>query len=160
MASAAHDTRSTEGRQRTAAALRAAGYRVTSQRLLIHEALEGLGHHVSAEEVFDTVGEALPNVSLPTVYAALDALEDAGLVRRVAAGRGRALYDAGGPEHHHVVCRRCGAVEDLDVEVKLRPALEGASARGFAPEGAEVVVRGLCARCRPPTRGPAPGASA
>jgi Fe2+ or Zn2+ uptake regulation protein len=131
-----------------AAALRGAGYRVTPQRLVIHSTLVGLGRHVGAEELLDAVGRQLPNVSLPTVYSALDALEDAGLVRRVSAGQGHALYDARPADHHHLVCRRCGAVEDLDADVSLDGALTTAREHGFAPDGAEVVIRGLCAKCR------------
>jgi len=131
-----------------AAALRGAGYRVTPQRLVIHRTLVGLGRHVGAEELLDAVGRQLPNVSLPTVYSALDALEDAGLVRRVSAGQGHALYDARPADHHHLVCRRCGAVEDLDTDVSLHGALTTARKHGFAPDGAEVVIRGLCAKCR------------
>jgi Fe2+ or Zn2+ uptake regulation protein len=130
------------------AALRAAGYRVTPQRLVIHRTLVELGRHVGAEELLEAVGRQLPNVSLPTVYSALDALEDSGLVRRVSAGQGRALYDARPADHHHLVCRRCGAVEDLDADVSLAGALEAAGRRGFTPDGAEVVIRGLCANCR------------
>jgi Fe2+ or Zn2+ uptake regulation protein len=128
-------------------ALRAAGYRVTPQRLMIHRTLVELGRHVDAEELLAAAGERLPNVSLPTVYASLDALEEAGLVRRVAAARGRALYDARPVDHHHLVCRRCGAVEDLDASVPLDRALASARKRGFAADGAEVVVHGLCASC-------------
>src|SRR5213592_2821953 len=131
-----------------AAALRGAGYRVTPQRLVIHRTLVELGRHVGAEELLAAVGHRLPNVSLPTVYSALDALEDSGLVRRVSAGQGRALYDARPADHHHLVCRRCGAVEDLDASVSLSGALASAREHGFAPDGAEVVVRGLCASCR------------
>jgi Fe2+ or Zn2+ uptake regulation protein len=138
----------TESREEAAEALRRSGYRVTTQRLVVAEALSGAGVHLSAEQVMAAVAERLPNVSLPTVYSALDALEDAGLVRRVAAGRGAALYDAGPAAHHHLVCRRCGAVTDLEANVALEPALAGATKRGFAPEGAEVVVRGLCKSCR------------
>src|SRR3954464_8203979 len=130
-----------------AAALRAAGYRVTPQRLVIHRTLVGLNRHVGAEELFGAVGHQLPNVSLPTVYSALAALEDAGLVRRVSAGQGRALYDARPADHHHLVCRRCGAVEDLDTDVSLAGALAAAGRHGFTPDGAEVVIRGLCADC-------------
>jgi len=137
-----------EGREEAAEALRRSGYRVTAQRLVVAEALSGAGRHLSAEQVMAAVAERLPSVSLPTVYSALDALEDAGLVRRVAAGRGAALYDAGPAAHHHLVCRRCGAVTDLEADVALEPALDGATKRGFAPEGAEVVVRGLCKSCR------------
>ena len=125
-------------------ALRAAGYRVTPQRLVVHRTLVELGRHVGAEELLGAVGQRLPNVSLPTVYSALDALEDAGLVRRVSAGQGRALYDPAPADHHHLVCRRCGAVEDLDARVSLSPALASARDQGFSPDGAEVVVRGLC----------------
>jgi Fur family transcriptional regulator, stress-responsive regulator len=138
----------TSGTEQTAAALRDAGYRVTPQRLVIQQTLAELGRHVSAEELLAAVGERLPNVSLPTVYSALDALGEAGLVRRVPAGRGRALYDAQPAEHHHLVCRRCGAVEDLQADIPLELALSLAAKRGFAPDGAEVVVHGLCAGCR------------
>lgn len=134
-------------REETAAALRRSGYRVTAQRLVVAEALGGAGRHLSAEEVMDAVAERLPNVSLPTVYSALDALEDAGLVRRVSAGQGRALYDTRPADHHHLVCRRCGAVEDLDADVSLAGALAAAGQHGFRPDGAEVVIRGLCAEC-------------
>jgi Fe2+ or Zn2+ uptake regulation protein len=134
--------------EQTAAALRAAGYRVTPQRLVIQRTLTELGRHVSAEELLAAVGERLPNVSLPTVYSALEALGEAGLVRRVPAGRGRALYDAQPAEHHHLVCRRCGGVEDLEANVSLERALTLAAKQGFAPDGAEVVVHGLCASCR------------
>ncbi|MDX6638966.1 MAG: Fur family transcriptional regulator, stress-responsive regulator [Solirubrobacterales bacterium] len=147
MAKTPTHTRAADG-GRVADALHTAGYRVTSQRVVIHTALAELAHHATAEEVRAAVETRLPNVSLPTVYAGLEALEDAGLVRRVATGQGPTLYDAGAEAHHHVVCRRCGAVEDLLVPVKLGPALEGAAAQGFTAEAAEVVVRGLCARCR------------
>jgi Fe2+ or Zn2+ uptake regulation protein len=133
--------------EQTAAALRGAGYRVTPQRLVIQRTLVELGRHVSAEQLLEAVGERLPNVSLPTVYSALEALGEAGLVRRVPAGRGRALYDARPAEHHHLVCRRCGAVEDLEADVSLEPALRLATKQGFAADGAEVVVHGLCAGC-------------
>jgi Fur family transcriptional regulator, stress-responsive regulator len=140
-------TAETAQAERTATALRAHGYRVTPQRLAVQEVVESLGHHASADEIAGEAAEHLPGVSLPTIYAALDALEDAGLVRRIAAGRGPALYDAG-PEHHHLVCRRCGRVEDLEADVAMTPALKLARQHGFEPEGAELVVRGLCSRCR------------
>jgi Fe2+ or Zn2+ uptake regulation protein len=135
------------GTDSAAAALRASGYRVTPQRLAIHQTLRELDRHASADDVLEAVSGRLPNVSLPTVYAGLDALEEAGLVRRVAAGRGAALYDARAVEHHHLVCRRCGTVDDLDASVELDRVMRAASQRGFAPDDAEVVVRGLCARC-------------
>ena len=68
-------------------------------------------------------------------------------MRRVSAGQGRALYDARPADHHHLVCRRCGAVEDLDADVSLADALAAAGRHGFVPDGAEVVIRGLCSSC-------------
>ncbi|MGH2963569.1 MAG: Fur family transcriptional regulator [Solirubrobacterales bacterium] len=133
--------------QLAAEALRSRGYRVTPQRLAVHEALRDLDRHATADTVLDAVSGRLANVSLPTVYSALDALEEAGLARRIAAGRGPALYDARAAEHHHLVCRRCGAVEDLDASVELDRVLGLAARTGFAPDDAEVVVRGLGARC-------------
>ena len=127
--------------------LRERGHRVTPQRLLIHHALEDLGRHATAEEVLATVSERLPNASLPTVYATLEVLEDLGAVRRVPAKRGPVLYDPRADPHQHLHCRRCGAIQDLDTEVEAAGALAAARRRGFRPDGAELVVSGLCAAC-------------
>ena len=90
----------------------------------------------------------MPGISLPTVYATLDVLEQAGLVRRIAAGRGPALYDTSPVDHHHLVCRSCDSVEDLDTDADLAAMLVAADAQGFSADAAEVVVHGLCSRCR------------
>jgi Fe2+ or Zn2+ uptake regulation protein len=128
-------------------ALHARGMRVTPQRLVIHDALERLDRHATAEQVRDTVADRLPGVSLPTVYATLELLEELGIVRRVRAGSGALLYDPRTTPHQHAVCRSCGAVEDLDVAVDASSALEAAHHAGFRAEGADTVVNGLCARC-------------
>src|ERR671928_1933342 len=91
--------------------LRARGQRVTSQRVVIHRALQELGRHASAEEVLDRVRDRLPGISLPTVYATLELFEELGIARRVTGGRrpgGPVLYDPRPDPHHHLVCRRCG----------------------------------------------------
>src|SRR3954447_2253814 len=128
-------------------ALRERGMRVTPQRVLIPRALRELDRHVTADDVLAAVSERLPNASLPTVYATLDLLESLGMVRRVAARSGAALYDPRTDEHQHVVCRSCGRVEDLDVAVDSSRALRAARKRGFEPSDAELVVSGLCANC-------------
>jgi Fe2+ or Zn2+ uptake regulation protein len=129
------------------AALRARGHRVTPQRLLIHRTLRELDRHVSADEVSALVSERLPNVSLPTVYATLELFERFGIVNRVAAGPGPVLYDPRTDEHHHVVCRRCGSVEDVEAAVDTASLRRAARRAGFAADRAEVVLGGLCARC-------------
>src|SRR3954451_430030 len=128
-------------------ALRSRGLRVTPQRVLINRALRELDRHVTADEVLGAVAERLPNASLPTVYATLDLLEEMGMVRRVAARSGAALYDPRTDVHQHVVCRGCGRVEDLDVPVDSARALRAARRRGFRPDDAELVVSGLCESC-------------
>jgi Fur family transcriptional regulator, stress-responsive regulator len=127
--------------------LRERGQRVTSQRVVIARALRELDRHVSAEEVLGAVRDRLPNVSLPTVYATLELFRELGLVRRVSVAGSPALYDPRTEEHQHFVCRRCGAVADLDAPVDTGPALRAARRAGMAPEDAGLVVAGLCARC-------------
>lgn len=128
--------------------LRERGYRVTPQRVLIHRAFSDLGRHATAEEVLARVEPQLPNASLPTVYAALELFEELGIAHRVAAGSPTALWDPRPQLHHHVICRSCGAVEDLDVRIDATRALRAARGRGFRAEGSELIVSGLCERCQ------------
>jgi Fe2+ or Zn2+ uptake regulation protein len=130
-----------------AAALRERGQRVTPQRLMVARVLSDLDRHVTAEIVFDEVSRRMPGVSLPTVYATLDLLEGIGLIHRVASERGAVIYDPRTDQHHHLVCRRCGAIVDIDGPVEAEPLLAAARSAGFAPDHAQVVVRGLCAGC-------------
>ncbi len=129
------------------ALLRARGQRVTSQRLVILRELRRRGRHTSAHEISESVRDELPGTSTPTVYATLELLADLGLVRKLDAGIGVALYDARLEPHQHTVCRHCGAVEDLDGSFAPAGALDAARARRFVAERAEVVVVGLCAAC-------------
>ena len=77
--------------------------RVTPQRVVVHRALSELGRHVTADELLDAVAERLPNVSLPTIYATLELLEELGMVRRVQRA-GTTLFDPRTEPHHHLVC--------------------------------------------------------
>jgi Fe2+ or Zn2+ uptake regulation protein len=127
--------------------LRARGQRVTSQRVVLRRALQELGRHASAEEVLHAAEGRLPGLSLPTVYATLDLLEELGLVRRVAAGAGPVLFDPRTDGHAHFRCRACGAVEDLDAAPDAAAARRAARRAGHAPEAVDVVLSGLCAAC-------------
>jgi Fe2+ or Zn2+ uptake regulation protein len=128
-------------------ALRARGGRVTPQRLAIARVLQETGGHVTAEALFGHVSKRLPGVSLPTVYATLELLEELGHVRRVPGATGAVMFDARTDAHDHFVCRRCGAVADLDCGTDRAAALLAATALGFRPDDAQVVVCGLCADC-------------
>jgi Fe2+ or Zn2+ uptake regulation protein len=128
-------------------ALRERGMRVTPQRIVLHRALHELDRHVTADELLEAVADRLPNVSLPTIYATLDLLEELGMVRRVQRA-GTTLYDPRIESHHHLVCTICGSIEDLDSDLGT-DGLERAAARhGFEHERIEAIVHGRCAKCR------------
>jgi len=128
--------------------LRERGLRITPQRIFIHRAFNELGRHATAEEVHARVEPWLPNASLPTVYATLELFEEMGIAHRVAAGSATALWDPRPEAHHHLICRSCGAVEDLDVSIDSFAALRAARRRGFRAESSELIVSGLCQRCQ------------
>jgi Fe2+ or Zn2+ uptake regulation protein len=128
-------------------ALKARGMRVTPQRVVLHRALNELGRHVTADELLDVVGERLPNVSLPTIYATLELLEDLGMVRRVQRA-GTTLYDPRTEPHHHLVCESCGSIEDLDFDLDTAALARAADRAGFEGDRIEAVVHGRCAACR------------
>jgi Fe2+ or Zn2+ uptake regulation protein len=121
--------------------------RVTPQRVVVHRALRELDRHVTADELLDAVTDRLPSVSLPTIYATLELLEELGMVRRVQRA-GTTLFDPRTEPHHHLVCTRCGSVADLELELDSA-ALEraAAGANGFVPERVEAIVHGRCATC-------------
>ena len=123
------------------------GQRVTSQRLVILRELRRHGAHATAEEIHRAVHRDLPGTSVPTVYAALDLLVELGLARKLDLGLSAAVYDARTEAHQHAVCRRCGRIEDLDLELDPRALLRQAGAGGFEPRATELVISGLCAQC-------------
>jgi Fe2+ or Zn2+ uptake regulation protein len=128
--------------------LRGRGLRVTSQRLLIHRVLREQGGHVSIERVHELVRPQLPGVSQQTVYSTMQLLADLGVARRVLTHTGPCLFEARDDGHHHVVCERCGRLDDIDADVSLEPALAAARAGGFTPKSAALTVLALCEDCR------------
>jgi Fe2+ or Zn2+ uptake regulation protein len=129
-------------------ALRSRGMRVTQQRLAIARVLQRLDRHARVDEVASEVVKEFPTVSVPTVYAVLELLADLGFARRVTVAPGGVLYDPHTDDHHHLVCRRCGAITDVELELDTAGALASAREHGFAPDRAELVVTGLCGDCR------------
>jgi Fe2+ or Zn2+ uptake regulation protein len=146
-------TESTESRERRAAGqqelvalLHGRGQRVTPQRLAILRELRRRRHHATADELQRAVLDDLPGTSTPTVYATLELLVELGLARRID-NAGAALYDGRQDPHQHAVCSHCGRVEDLDGELDADALIRAAGASGFRTEGAELVIRGVCAAC-------------
>jgi Fe2+ or Zn2+ uptake regulation protein len=126
--------------------LREAGLRATRPRLAVYSALESLGGHRSADEVYDHIVTEGDQLSRASVYNALAALTAAGLVLTADAGPGRALYETATAWHHHVVCRVCGEVSDMDCAVGSKPCLSPAGKWGQIDE-AQIIFRGVCAAC-------------
>ncbi|KUI35252.1 Fur family transcriptional regulator [Mycobacterium sp. IS-1496] len=132
-----------------AARLRAAGLRVTAPRLAVLSALEQAPHS-TADDVTGRVREALGSVSTQAIYDVLRACVSAGLVRRIEPAGSSARYETRiGDNHHHLVCRGCGRVADVDCVVGAAPCLEPSHVEdGFTVDEAEVVFWGTCADCR------------
>lgn len=132
-----------------AAALRRAGLRVTAPRLAVLTALAMGAPHTSVEALVSAVRVRLGDSSAQTVYNVLRTFTDAGLVRRIEPAGRPGLYELRvGDNHHHVVCRRCDAVADVDCVTGAAPCLEPLSAGGFLLDEAEITFWGLCPRCR------------
>ncbi len=128
--------------------LRDRGLRVTRPRLAVLDVLTG-GGHLEVDEVTRRVRERLDSVSTQAVYDVLGALTRAGLARRLEPAGSPARYEARvGDNHHHVVCRGCGTIEDVDCVIGERPCLAPAHSNGFEIDEAEVTFWGLCPACR------------
>ncbi len=127
--------------------LRAASLRVTRPRLAVLTVLNE-HPHVDTETVIDLVRAQLPAVSHQTIYDILRALTDAGLARRIQPAGATARYESRvGDNHHHVVCRSCGAIADVDCAVGHAPCLTASDDHGFVVDEAEVVYWGTCPDC-------------
>ncbi|WP_410667610.1 Fur family transcriptional regulator [Amycolatopsis sp. cmx-4-68] len=129
------------------AQLRAASLRVTRPRLAVLTALRD-HPHVDTEAVIDLVRAEHPTVSHQTIYDVLRALTDAGLVRRIQPAGANARYESRvGDNHHHIVCRSCGAIADVDCAVGHTPCLTASDDHGYVIDQAEVVYWGTCPDC-------------
>ena len=128
--------------------LRGASLRVTRPRLAVLAAVHE-HPHLDTEALIGLVRADLATVSHQAVYDVLRALTDAGLVRRIQPAGATARYEARvGDNHHHVVCRGCGEVADIDCAVGEAPCLDPSTAHGFVIDEAEVTFWGLCPACQ------------
>jgi Fur family ferric uptake transcriptional regulator len=127
--------------------LRGAGLRVTRPRVAVLAAVHDLPH-ADTDAVIGAVRRELPDVSHQAVYDSLRALAEAGLVRRIQPRGSVARYESRiGDNHHHVVCRSCGVIADVDCAVGEAPCLVASDTGGFVIDEAEVIYWGLCPRC-------------
>jgi Fur family ferric uptake transcriptional regulator len=134
-----------------AATLRRAGLRVTASRLAVLSAVAAGAPHASVDAVASAVRDRLGDGSAQTVYNVLRALTDAGLVRRIEPAGRPGLYELRvGDNHHHIVCRTCDAIADVDCAVGETPCLTVAHNSGYEIDEAEVIFWGRCPDCTAP----------
>ena len=127
--------------------LRSHDLRVTRPRIAVLKAVESRPH-ADTNSIIDRVRHELPEVSHQAVYDVLSVLTQAGLLRRIQPRGSVARYEARvGDNHHHVVCRTCGAVADVDCAVGPSPCLTASENKGYMIEEAEVIYWGLCPEC-------------
>jgi Fe2+ or Zn2+ uptake regulation protein len=131
----------------SAGLLRERGIQVTAQRLAVLRAVAGQPH-ITADAVAEVVRTEIGAISLQSVYDALGLLVAEGLIRRIQpAGSAARFEDRVGDNHHHLICRTCGRVVDVDCAVGSTPCLTAVDGRGYEIDEAEVAYWGRCPDC-------------
>ena len=130
-----------------AAELRTAGLQVTAQRLAVFRAVAALPHAV-ADEIHDQVRSDLGTISRQAVYNALNTMSERGLIRRIQPTGSPARYERRVDNHHHLACRRCGSLVDVDCAVGEAPCLTAEDDHGYLIDEAEVIHWGICPGCQ------------
>lgn len=127
--------------------LREHGVQVTAQRMAIMKAITARPHS-TADDLTEEVRSVIGSISRQSVYDSLAVLVDKGLLRRIQPAGSAARYeDRVGDNHHHLVCRGCGAMFDIDCAVGTKPCLTAADDHGFEIDEAEVIHWGRCPSC-------------
>ncbi len=134
--------------ERLREALEGSGHRFTAQRAAVYDVLYGARSHPTADEIFTAVRGSIPDISLATVYKALEAFVSCGLARKLTIGPGPARYDSRMDRHHHVRCLSCGRVRDVE-EVRFADWFERLDREGdFEIVGYRLELVGYCPGCR------------
>ena len=128
-------------------ALRNAGLQVTAQRLAVHQAV-GNAPHCMADEVHQVVKNELGVISKQAVYDALNAMVLHGILRRIQPAGSAARYEHRLENHHHLACRQCESVIDIDCAIGEAPCLVAEQDHGYIIDEAEVTYWGICPNCQ------------
>ncbi len=128
--------------------LRNLGVQVTAQRVAVLGAVSG-HPHATADQILDSVRASIGTISRQSVYDTLGTLEQVGLVRRIQPTGSPARFENRvGDNHHHIICRNCGALSDVDCAVGEMPCLTASDSHGYTIDEAEVAYWGLCPTCQ------------
>jgi len=129
------------------AALKAAGLQVTAQRLAVYRAVEAFPHAI-ADEICQSVRAELGVISRQAVYDALNVMSEHGIVRRIQPAGSAARFEHRVDNHHHLVCRECSRLIDVDCVVGKAPCLNVEHDHGYEIDEAEVIYWGICPDCQ------------
>jgi len=124
-----------------------AGMKMTPQRLEIFLEVSSSRNHPSAEDIFNAVVERLPTISLDTVYRALSAYEQSGLITRVNLERGRARFDPNTNHHHHAVCLECKSIVDFQLPELDNVAIPRSLCKWGSISFKNIQIGGICPKC-------------
>jgi len=128
-------------------ALKAAGLQVTAQRLAVYQAVQA-APHAMADDICQIVRSELGVISRQAVYDALNAMSEHGIIRRIQPAGSAARYEHRVDNHHHLVCRKCSILIDIDCAVGEAPCLEAEHDHGYKIDEAEVTYWGICPACQ------------
>lgn len=129
-------------------ALEVEGQRFTPQRAAVYRVLGATDTHPTADEIFTAVRERIPDISLATVYKALEAVVSCGLAQKLTGGEGPARYDSRTDRHHHVRCMSCGRVADVESRDLFNRMEELAAGTDFEVLDVRLELLGHCPHCR------------
>ncbi len=129
------------------ASLKASGLQVTAQRLAVLRSVQ-TQHHATADEICEQVRSELGTVSRQAVYDALNTLSENGLIRRIEPAGSPSRYESRTDNHHHLICRQCGKVLDVDCAHGEAPCMDPPDTHGFQIQEAEVIYWGICPDCQ------------
>lgn len=129
--------------------LRGSGHKMTPQRMMILTSLRHARGHLSANDIYEQVREAYPYVDISTVYRTLTVLKDMRLVSETHMGGGDATFEwVGAERHHHLICRKCDHVTQIDHKYLDKLSTDITKATGFRADIDHFAIFGLCAECQ------------
>lgn len=127
--------------------LRKRGFRLTPQRLAILNILQGAGRHITPAQVYSRAREIMPGITEATVYRTLNFLAEQGLALPAYVGSGQFVYEYAGKDHHHLICRKCGEMHEID-HAALEPLYRTfQESTGFQIDSIHLTFFGLCPGC-------------
>ena len=121
---------------------------ITRQRQAVLEVIRGAEEHLTANEVFEGARRLLPGISFATVYNSLRYLKQEGLIGEVRFGTDASRYDRTVGRHDHAVCTVCGKLIDIELKIPTSLTKKAAELSQFQPESIELILHGLCPKCR------------